>query len=94
MSLRLSALLPLVIVACLHAQQPLARVNPYHGYEGFRPGFIVFSGETVARTPVGLVLAVDGNPNPHGWYFTPPTFEDHPVEGRWTDDGMVLDGKT
>lgn len=40
-----------------------------------------------------LVLAVDGCPNPHEWYFTAPTFEDHTVEGQWTDDGIVLDGK-
>jgi hypothetical protein len=49
-------------------------------------------GQT-AKVPMELVLGVDENPNPHGWYFTAPEFQDHPVEGNWTDDGMVLDNR-
>jgi hypothetical protein len=91
--LPLSFFLSMTMAVCPHAQQQPGRATTRQGYGGFRPGFIVLEGQAAAHIPMQLVLAVDGNPNPHGWYFTAPTFEDHPVRGWWTDDGMVLDGK-
>jgi hypothetical protein len=70
-----------------------APADDHRGYAGFSAGFIVLTGQT-AVVPMELVLVVNENPNPHGWYFTAPEFEDHPVEGSWTDDGMVLEGKS
>jgi hypothetical protein len=75
----------------LNAQQSSAPVDPH--YHGFAPGFIVLGGEASERTLIRLVLAVDGAPYPHGWYFTSPTFNDHPLEGRWTEDGFMLTAK-
>jgi hypothetical protein len=88
---RLGLLLALAAAPCLHAQRLEPAVNSH--YHGFTPGFIVFSGDAIANRPMRLVLTVDGNPNPHGWYFTSPSFEDHPVEGQWTEDGFTLDEK-
>jgi len=89
----LSLLLTLTIEVSLCAQQEPGQVTTAQGYAGFQPGFIVLVGQAVPRIPLELVLTVDGNPNPHGWYFTAPTFKDHLLEGQWTDDGMVLNGK-
>lgn len=58
----------------------------------FHPGLIILEGETETKARLGLVLAVDDNPNPHGWYFLAPGFEDRTVTGRWTDGGLSLQG--
>ena len=47
----------------------------------------------IAPLRAGRIKVRAHDPNTHGWYFAAPTLEDHTVEGRWTDDCMVLDGK-
>src|SRR5438067_464079 len=64
----------------------------YEGYRNFEPGLIVMEGRTEQGAPMGLVLKVDDNPKPHGWYFLAPDFQDHDVRGEWVQDGMVLNG--
>jgi hypothetical protein len=76
----LSFFLAMTMAVCVHAQQQPGPVTTRQGYGGFQPGFIVLEGQVAAHIPMELVLAVDGNPKPHGWYFTAPTFEDHPVD--------------
>lgn len=91
-----AAVLVVTLALCLCAPS-LARAQTSPAvdahYHGFTPGFIVFYGEASQHTAIQLVLTVDGNPRPHGWYFTAPAFKDHPLEGQWTNDGFTLDGK-
>lgn len=66
----------------------------YEGYRKFNPGFIVMEGQTKQGAPMGLVLKVDDNPKPHGWYFLAPDFQDHDVSGEWVQDGIVLNSSS
>jgi hypothetical protein len=70
-----------------------AHRSKYDGYDNFEAGLIVFKGQTLQGVPLGVVLRVDDNPKPHGWYFLAPDFQDRYVEGEWVESGLVLKGR-